>query len=186
MSADEVDDERRGEADERSAGDVAGIVEADEDPRDRDDRGGGEEERAHAAPTDERDRKGDREGGDRVIARERGLVRRGRQEEGLRRMRLERSLPHPEVRDHLGREEPEARRDEPGEARDLPAIPRAWPVEEPEGQGCDDEERDGPIGDEVLDLVTKTRMTAEGPVQEVKDGPVDPLTIVDGSAKRPQ
>ncbi len=88
-------------------------------------------------------------------------MRRRCEEDRLRWVGVEGPLPHPEMRDELGGEETEPRRGEAGEAGDLPAVRGTRPVEEPKREGRDDEERDGPVGDEVLDLVADERVAAK-------------------------
>ena len=61
------------------------------------DQGRGGQERGAHAPADERDRERDREGRDRVVARERGLIGARDEEDGVVRVRDERPRPLPEA-----------------------------------------------------------------------------------------
>jgi hypothetical protein len=158
-------------------------VEADEDARDADDEGAGEEEGSGEAASDEENGERDRERGDRVVARERGLGRRRRQQQRLRRMSDERPVAEPDMGDDLAEEQTETCREQPGQARDLPPVRTPRPVEEPEREGREDPERDRPDGDEVLELVCEQRVPAERAVEQVEERPVDPTTLV-GAASR--
>jgi hypothetical protein len=50
-------------------------------------------------------------------------------------------------------------------------------IEQPQGERRDDEERDSPVGDEILRLVPDKRMAAERVVQQMKERPVDLPTL---------
>jgi hypothetical protein len=162
----------REKPDECAADDVAWVVEPHEDAGESEDRGSRQEQSSHP-PADEHDRERDREGSNGVIARKGRLVRGSNEKERIPGMSDERSRTLPEVRDELADEQPQPGRREPGEASDLPPIVGARTVEEPKPDCGEHEGRHGPELDEVLDLVSDQAMSAQRPVEEVEDGPVD-------------
>lgn len=143
--------------DERATGDIAGVVEADENPADADHRRPGEEESSDPS-TDKRDGACDRKRCNGMVARKRRLMRGRQEQEGVMRVGVEWARTLVEVRDDLAEREPQPSGREARQAGDLPSVPRPGPVEQPKREGCDGEQRDRERADEVADLVCDKRV----------------------------
>ena len=107
-SAGDKDDKRRHEADQRTARDVARIVQADKNPRHSDEGGCGEEEGTRPAAADKHDGESNRESSDRMVTREGWFLRGSPEDDRSARMRNVRTFPCPEVRNDLAREQSHA------------------------------------------------------------------------------
>ena len=131
MPAEARHDERRSPADDGSGDHVARVVQSERDPGQADQECRREEEGARA-PGQRQDRERDRECRGCVVARERRVGRRRREQVGGRAVRGERARAVPHVRDDLVRRERDGRRGETRERRQLPLRLAVRAREEPE------------------------------------------------------
>jgi hypothetical protein len=112
-----------------------------------------------------------------MVAGEGRLARRDDGEIRVVRVRDVGTLTRPEARDDLARKQPERGCGQPGQTGDLEPIPRAGAVEKPERGRCENEDRYGPVRDDVLNVVSEPAVMAQPAVQQMKERPVRPLTL---------
>jgi hypothetical protein len=85
------------ETDDCTAGNIARVVQADEDASQSDCCRAEEVDESDSPSADKEHREGDREGGYSVVARKRRLIRGSREKQRLRWMGDKRSFPHPDM-----------------------------------------------------------------------------------------